>query len=345
VFYRYCEDQLSSLEPRLIREKLIKSGLWMGLRTRPYSRVPRVDAQPSSIFVTAIDTNPLAADPAVLITERRDEFQHGLKVLSALAEGAVHLCTGPNVDVPVTDGVSVHQFAGVHPAGLVGTHIHFIDPVHANKEVWHIGYQDVIAYGQFFTKGRIPTEKVIALGGPQVESPRLIRTRSGADLDQLLAGQTKEGHTRAISGSALSGHTAAGALAYLGRYHNQVTAILEDRERHFISYMSPGVNRHSALPIYLSSLNKGKSFDMTSSTNGSERAMVPLGNYEQVMPLDILPTQLLRALIVGDTQTAQKLGCLELDEEDLALCTYVCVGKYEYGPILRDNLTRIEQEG
>ena len=133
--------------------------------------------------------------------------------------------------------------------------------------------------------------------------------------------------------------------ADLGRYHNQVTAILEGRQREFFRYMSLGTDRHSAMPIYLSALSKGKEVSFTTNTNGSERAMVPLGNYEKVMPLDVLPTQLLRALIVGDTETAQKLGCLELDEEDLALCTYVCIGKYEYGPILRNNLSRIEKEG
>ena len=148
-----------------------------------------------------------------------------------------------------------------------------------------------------------------------------------------------------ISGSVLSGRKAAGAFTYLGRYHSQVSVIEEGAIREAARYLSPGVNRHSAIPIYLSSFNRGKKFNLTANVNGSERAMVPLGQYETVMPLDVLPTQLLRALIVGDTEVAQKLGCLELDEEDLALCTYVCVGKYEYGPILRNNLTRIEKEG
>ena len=337
--------QLVDLERGKLVANLTASGLWAGLRTRPYSKIPAVDAEPQSIFVTAIDTNPLAADPMVVIAERTGDFENGLKVLCRLSGGPVHLCSDANASLPAVEGVSAHTFDGPHPAGLVGTHIHHVDPIVGQKEVWHIGYQDVIAFGQFVTTGRIPTERVVSFAGPLVDSPRLVRTRVGADLAPMLSGQLKAEDARVISGSVLSGRSASGALNYLGRYDNQVTVIKEDADRAFMGYMSPGANRHSALPIYLSGLSRSKSFDMTSNTNGSERAMVPLGNYEQVMPLDILPTQLLRALVVGDTQMAQRLGCLELDEEDLALCTYVCVGKYEYGPILRDNLTRIEKEG
>ena len=345
TFDSVAAADLPGLDRARIVDALVKSGLWTALRTRPYSKVPGVDATPKSIFVTAIDTNPLAADPALIIGERSKDFQNGLKVLTRLTGGTVHLCSAAGVDMPGAQGVMTHKFDGPHPAGLVGTHIHFIDPVVGGKEIWHIGYQDVIAYGAFFTTGRIPTERVVSFAGPQVQSPRLVRTRLGAELSSMVAGQLKEGEARVISGSVLSGRNASNGLAYLGRYHDQVSVIREGRERNFIQYLSVGANRHSSLPIYLSSLTRGRRFDMNSSTNGSERAMVPLGNYEQVMPLDILPTQLLRALVVGDTQMAQRLGCLELDEEDLALCTYVCVGKYEYGPILRDNLTRIEQEG
>ena len=139
--------------------------------------------------------------------------------------------------------------------------------------------------------------------------------------------------------------TSRGAFAFLGRYHVQVSCLHEGRERELLHYLRAGVNKHSVLNIFVSKLMGGRKLAMDTSTNGSPRAMVPVGNYEAVMPLDILPTQLLRLLIVGDTEMAQKLGCLELDEEDLALCSYVCAGKYEYGPILRDNLTRIEKEG
>ena len=141
-----------------------------------------------------------------------------------------------------------------------------------------------------------------------------------------------------------NGHHARGPVAYLGRLCNQVTVLREGHERDLLGYISPGANRFSVMNIYLSRLMPGKRFNFTTTTNGSERAMVPIGAYEEVMPLDILPTQLLRALAVGDTDSATALGALELVEEDLALCTFVCPGKYEYGPILRDNLTTIEVE-
>lgn len=347
VFAAYGEGELAGLDRSKVVDNLVASGSWVALRTRPYSKVPAIDTVPHSIFVTAIDTNPLAADPAVVIAGREQDFVNGLRVLTRLTDGPVHLCTAPGAAVPGADVTKVqrHEFAGPHPAGLVGTHIHFIDPVSATKTVWHIGYQDVIAWGRLFTTGRLDVERVVALAGPQVENPVLLRTRLGADLETLTAGALRAGENRIVSGSVLSGRRAVGPVAYLGRYHIQVSVIAEGREREFIHYLSSGINRYSAMPVYFSALNRSRKFNLTSSTNGSERAMVPLGNYEQVMPLDILPTQLLRALVVGDTQTAQALGCLELDEEDLALCTFMCVGKYEYGPILRDNLTHIEKEG
>lgn len=349
TFAQYDAAELASIGRDKVIENLVESGQWPALRTRPYSKVPALDAKPAAIFVTSIDTNPLAGNPALVIAERCEDFANGLKVLTNLTDGAVNLCTAPESGITGGDveGVQEHSFAGPHPAGLAGTHIHLVEPVGADhdKFVWTIGYQDVIAFGALFTTGKIDNRRVVALAGPQVEKPCLLRTHAGANLDELTAGLLLGGETRLISGSVLSGRKAKGAFAYLGRYHNQVSAIEEGAIREAARYLSPGVNRHSAMPIYLSSFSKGKTFNLTANVNGSERAMVPLGNYEKVMPLDILPTQLLRALITGDTELAQKLGCLELDEEDLALCTYVCVGKYEYGPILRNNLTRIEKEG
>ena len=345
TFTSYSPAQLDGLSSEQVRENLQQSGLWTALRTRPFSKVPAIDATPASIFVTAIDTHPLAADPAIIIAEQPEAFEAGLKVLTNLAK--VFLCKAPNASLPGESlaKVQVESFNGPHPAGLAGTHIHFLDPVSASKSVWTIGYQDVIAVGKLFTSGRLSVERVVALAGPVVEQPRLVRARLGANLDELTAGELQPGANRVVSGSLLGGRTAHGAFAYLGRYHQQVSCLREGKEREMLHYMRPGVEKHSILNIYISKLMAGKKFAFSTSTNGSPRAMVPVGNYEEVMPLDVLPTQLLRALIVGDTEVAQKLGCLELDEEDLALCSYVCAGKYEYGPILRDNLTRIEKEG
>ncbi|WP_250462543.1 Na(+)-translocating NADH-quinone reductase subunit A [Microbulbifer litoralis] len=345
-FASYSADQLGSLTAEQVRQNLVESGLWTALRTRPFSKVPALDAEPVAVFINAMDTNPLAADPAIVIAEQREAFSQGVEILSRLAD-TTYVCTAPDADIPVPEAGNIRRetFAGPHPAGLPGTHVHYLSPVKTGRSVFTIGYQDVIAVGKLFATGKLFTDRVVALGGPQVEKPRLLRTRLGANLDELTAGQLKEADNRVISGSVFGGSTAAGPLAYLGRYHNQVSVLEEGLERPFLHYLRAGNKRFSIFPIYLSRLFKNRLFNFTTSTNGSERALMPIGTYEKVMPLNVLPTQLLRALIVGDTATAQKLGALELDEEDLALCTFVCPGKYEYGPILRDNLTRIEKEG
>ncbi|MDX5299280.1 MAG: Na(+)-translocating NADH-quinone reductase subunit A, partial [Gammaproteobacteria bacterium] len=348
TFQRYAEAELDKLQRDQVVDNLVQSGQWTAFRTRPYSKVPAPDATPNSIFVTAMDTNPLAADPQVVIATDPKAFENGLRVIRKLTQGKVFVCTRPGVklSLPKDGAIEQHGFDGPHPAGNVGTHIHFLDPVSARKSVWHIGYQDVMSIGRLFLTGELDVARVVAVGGPCATKPRLLKTRVGASLDELLAGEKKTGvEVRAISGSVFGGRTSRGSCAYLGRYATQVSLLEEGNKREFLGWLSPGTRRFSKLNIYLSSLTKGRLFDFTTTTNGSERAMVPVGTYEEVMPLDILPTQLLRSILVGDTEQAQKLGVLELDEEDLALCTFVCPGKYEYGPVLRQNLTRIEVEG
>ncbi|MHB1374873.1 MAG: Na(+)-translocating NADH-quinone reductase subunit A [Thauera sp.] len=345
-FARYSDAEIERLDDQTVRSNLIDSGLWTALRTRPYSKVPAIDSRPHSIFVTAMDTHPLAADPTVVIAEHKEDFARGARVLARIAPVVVCHAEGTQLPCSGLANVRAETFDGPHPAGLAGTHIHFLDPVGAHKSVWWLNYQDLIAIGKLFSTGRLWTERIIAVGGPMATKPRLLRTRLGASLDELVAGELVPGKlVRVISGSVFGGRSARGACAWLGRYHLQVSCLEEGTEREMLHYLRAGVNKHSVMNLYLSKLSPGRLFDFTTSTNGSPRAMVPIGNYEEVMPLDVLPTQLLRSLIVGDTDMAQKLGCLELDEEDLALCTYVCAGKYEYGPILRDNLARIEKEG
>jgi Na+-transporting NADH:ubiquinone oxidoreductase subunit A len=346
TFTSYSQNELGSIDREAVVKQLVDSGQWVAFRSRPFSKVPAIDSAPVAIFLTATDTNPLAVDPAMVIAEYNSDFQAGVEVLTNLTEGKVFVCTGDaDVAVPGHERVQLEKFTGVHPAGNAGTHIHHLRPASLEKMVWTIGYQEVIAIGSLFTTGKIWCERVISIGGPQVKEPKIIKTRLGANLDELTEGELKEGDNRVVSGSILNGRKADGALAFLGRYHNQVSVLEEGTERPMLHYCVLGKNRFSALPIYISNLLGRKSWDFTTTTNGSERAMVPVGAYEKVMPLDILPTQLLRSLIVGDTAMAQQLGALELDEEDLALCTFVCPGKYEYGPILRDNLDRIEREG
>ncbi|MDE4081466.1 MULTISPECIES: Na(+)-translocating NADH-quinone reductase subunit A [Enterobacter cloacae complex] len=346
-FAHYGEADLATLSREAVQAQLLESGLWTAFRTRPFSKTPVPGTVPAAIFVTAIDTNPLSADPQPLILAERKAFDAGLTVLTRLTPGKVHVCqaSGGKLGGHPQGQVAFNEFAGPHPAGLVGTHIHFLEPVSLTKQVWHLNYQDVIAIGKLFTTGELHAERIVAIGGPQATQPRLVRTLLGADITALLAGETKEGENRIISGSVLSGRHATGPMAWLGRFHLQVSVVLEGREKELFGWVLPGAEKYSVTRTTLGHFLRHKLFNFSTSTNGGERAMVPIGNYERVMPLDILPTMLLRDLLAGDTDSAQALGCLELDEEDLALCTYVCPGKYEYGPVLREVLTRIEQEG
>ncbi|MEL6895672.1 MAG: Na(+)-translocating NADH-quinone reductase subunit A [Planctomycetota bacterium] len=327
--------------------QLVKSGLWPTLRTRPFGKVPEIDATPASIFVTAVDTNPHAADVALVLAEVREAFDVGVSVLSRLAE-KVFVCKSSDSEISVSgnDNVSTENFDGPHPAGLPGTHIHYLDPVGPGKTVWYVNYQDVACIGQLFLSGKLCNRRVVSLAGPIVEQPRLLRTIAGANLTQLTSGQLQDGRKpRIISGSVLNGRTANAPVDFLGRYSLQVSVLEEGDEREFLGWQKPGFDKYSTLRLFASAANPAMRFDLTTSTGGSKRAMVPMGTYEKVMPLDILPTQLLRALIVGDTDQAQALGALELEEEDLALCTFVCPGKYDYGTLLRNNLHTIETEG
>ena len=336
TFNSYSANELASLAREDVVNNLVNSGLWTALRTRPFSKIPAIDSEPKAIFVSAMDTNPLAADPEVIINGNSDAFQHGLQVLARLTTGDVFVGKAPGANIPVAANAKVNEFAGKHPAGLVGTHIHFLKPVSADNVIWHLGYQEVIAFGKLFTTGELDSSRVISVAGPAAKNPRLVRTTLGANTADLARGESHEGELRVISGSVLSGANAQGVHAYLGRYHVQVSLLLEGRDKEFIGYMMPGANKFSVTRAYLSHFFPKKLFNMTTTTNGSPRAMVPIGNFERVMPLDILPTMLLRDLCAGDTDGAQQLGALELDEEDLALCTFVCPGKTDYGVVLRE---------
>ena len=348
VFDAVNDNALRAIDRGGVTGRLLQSGAWTSFRTRPYSRVPDSDAIPRSIFVTAMDTQPLAGDPGLVIQQNPEAFNTGLIVMSRLTGGRVFLCVGKdwNIQTDTVDRLETVQFGGPHPAGLPGTHIHFLDPVSADRTVWHSDYQDVIAIGHLFSTGRIYTGRVVALGGDLFSRPRMVKTRLGASIEDLLAGEYDSGPScRVISGSLLSGRTATGTNAYLGRYHNQVSLLSEVRQRKLFGWLGVLSRRYTASATFLKKTGHKRKFSFTTARNGRYSAMLPVRVFDKVMPLDILPSSLFRALMVMDTEQAQALGCLELDEEDLALCSFVCPAKQDYGAILRQNLEQIEKEG
>ena len=348
-FDSFTGQAVDSLSGQEVRELLVESGQWTALRTRPFSKVPDPAESCHSIFVTAMDSNPLSADPEVVMESRLADFNRGLEVLAKLTDGVVYVCCSPGSTLgqaPV-EGVMVESFVGKHPAGLAGTHIHILDPVERNKTVWHVGYQDVAAMGSLFETGRLDIHRVVALGGPVVKRPRLLATRIGAETGTLVNDELEPGVHRVISGSVLHGFTSVGEVfGYLGRYTNQVSCLAEDSERKLFGWFWPGFDRFSMTRVFGSAIRGSSArYDFTTTTHGAHRAMVPIGLFERVMPLDIMPTFLLRALLMDDLERAEALGCLELDEEDLALCAFVSPGKEDYDVALRRNLLDVWKEG
>lgn len=357
-FTNFTSTAPGTLTRDQIRSLLVESGLWTAIRERPFSKVASPDRTAEALFITATDTNPLAPIPEVALENRIDDFVLGTSLLAKLIDGPTYLCVGEHSELAETapTGVRVERFAGPHPSGTVGLHIHRLRPVNRHHSVWHIGYQDVAAVGKLFSTGRLDVSRVISIAGPSVVDPRLERTRIGARVSEIVKSDIARAvntadaadgvEIRAISGSVLSGKRTHGdVFDFMGRYDRQISLLEEDRENVFLGWLSPGADLFSVTRVYLSKIFKPERFRFTTSLNGSPRAMVPIGVYEKVMPIDILPTFLLRALIVGDVERAEQLGVLELDEEDLALCTYVCPGKTNYGPLLRKNLEIIEKEG
>ena len=348
-FNRYSEDELDKTNPAEIRSQLIKSGSWTAFRTRPYSKIPGVEEIPNNIFISLLDTQPLSPNPEIITNLNTDNFNFGLKVLKRLVDCPIHVSTGPNsnLDLPEDDQVIKHIFSGPHPAGLVGTQMHYISPASLSNINWTIGYQDVIAIGAQFRTGKVFVERVVSLAGPQVNEPKYLKTRLGACTDEVTAGQLTQRENRVISGSVISGREAIGPYAYLGRYHNQISVVAEpnSKDREFMNWLTPGPRKFSKIPLFLSSLFPKKLYKFKALMNGSDRPIVPIGVYEEVLPLNFLPAMLLRNIVLMDTEKIQALGGLELDEEDLSLCSFVCPGKYDFGSLLRAGLTKIEVEG
>ena len=334
----------------LIIKNLIDSGLWTSFRTRPFSNILKITDSAHEIFISLINSDPLNLDPELYLKHHIEDFNFGLEVISHIPKNCVHISTSidNNLSKITSDKILYHEFEGLHPVGLVGTQIHRISPVSINKTVWTINYQDVAMIGKFFKSGSIDTSRTVALCGPQVEDPCLVKTEIGASISEITSGNTLDGNNRFISGSVLCGREANSYTNYLGRYNAQVSVLreVEKEDREFLNFLRPGLQKHSVLPVFLTKLKeKLLKLNYTTAMNGADRAIVPIGIFEDIFPFNIMITQLLKSIVIGDTELAQKLGILELDEEDLALCTYACPSKYDYGSLLREMLTKIEEEG
>ena len=326
-----------------IKNTLINSGLWNVFRTRPFNRTPNISSSPEALFINCCDTNPLSVDPYEIINIEKDSFDKGLETIKQLFDCDIHLTYQNNNFYNTLSGINYHQFTGPHPAGLVGTHISKIHPVNLNSKVWTANFQDIISIGYLKINKKIKTTKIISLGGPAVFEPSLIKVRHGSNLDEITAGKIDD-NSRVISGSVLHGHESEGVMKYLGYYDSQVSVIPDEVNEIFLNWLMPGSSHHSKLNVFISSFIKPKKYIFNTSIGGGNRAIVPISSYEEVVPMDILVTQLLKSLVVSDIEMAIDLGMLELVPEDLSLCSYVCPSKYDYSSILMDNLNKLYLE-
>ena len=326
-----------------LTELLINTGLWNAFRTRPFNRTPKVGSLPDAVFVNACDTNPLSVDPYFIIDQDRDDFKNGLEALTRLFSCPIH-CTYQNNNFEINvDKINYCQVSGPHPAGLSSTHISQLYPVSINKIAWTINYQDIISLGYLLKNKSLRTHKIIALGGPSVFKPSLISARISGNIDQLTAGKI-DNNSRVVSGSLIYGHASEGIMNYLGFYDSIISAIPDEANDIFLNWLMPGSNLHSKLNVFSSSLLNPNKFTFNVSLNGGDRAIVPVGSYDEILPMDILVPQLLKALVVGDIEQAVELGMLELAPEDLALASYICPSKYDYCSILANNLNNLYLE-
>ena len=297
------------------RQLLLESGLWTGFRVRPFGRIPDPGSAPEAIFVAAIDTYPLAVDPTAVLDDVRGAFARGIELLGLLTDGPVFICQGPGEDlVRSSPNIRCVQFAGPHPAGLPGTHIHRLQPVRPGRCVWQVHYQDVVSIGLLLETGKLAGDRVISLAGPGVRRPRLVRVPAGSSLDELVEGELEEGGTQILSGSAIAGRRSR----FLGRHHWQVTVLLDGQARRRYGWLSSILALRQTEPV------------------------IPSEALEQAFGLGRPIVPLLRALSVGDVETAARLGCLELLEEDLALAAYASGGGQDFPALLRSALDSLE---
>lgn len=301
--------------PEGVRAIMLKSGLWPQLRTRPFERIPDPDSVPDAIFVTAIDTRPHAPDPLAVLSEKMEAFKRGIAALALLTEGPLFVCQ-PDAHplVEAAGPVKVARFSGPHPAGLVGTHIARLFPAVGKTVVWHIGYQDVAALGALLATGHVENTRVVALSGQGLRNSRLVRLPMGADLHDLVRAGLTPGQKHIVSGSALSGRE----VRYLSRYHTQMTVLDAPRPPRR-NWLVDALHKAATVP-----------------------AFIPTQALENAVAADVPIVPLLRALSIGDAETAQRLGCLQLAEEDLALATYATGGGVDFGQKLRAVLDTLE---
>jgi Na+-transporting NADH:ubiquinone oxidoreductase subunit A len=338
----------ATLTTEQIKEKLLISGLWPAIRQRPYHIIADPGDTPKSIFVSGFDSAPLAPDYSFIIENSPDTyFQSGINTLSKLTKGKIHLILegdGNNSRIlEDTEGVEKSYFSGPHPSGNAGVHIHHLDPVNKGETVWYVNLQDVVSIGRLFKDGIYKPEKIVALTGSEVVNPQYYKIITGGSVKLMTVDNIKQTNVRYISGNVLTG-SKINPDGYLGYYDSQITVIPEGNYYEFFGWASPGINKFSFSRTFMASLAKKRNYRLDTNIHGGERAFVLTGQYEKVLPMDIYPMQLLKAIIAEDIDMMENLGIYEIAEEDFALCEFICPSKIEIQSIVRQGLDLMRKE-
>lgn len=344
---KFTQADPSTLSREQVIKNLLNSGLWPTIRQRPYNRIANPVEVPKAIFISAFDTAPQAPDYDFLLKDRDKEFQTGIDALIKLTDGKVHLNIDstypPTSAIANAKGVQINKFRGPHPAGNVGTQIHFIDPINKGEVVWVVSPQDIITIGRLFLEGKYDASRIVALTGSEVENPKYYKTIAGSCVRSITDGNVKEGHLRYISGNVLTGSKVS-ANNFLGFYDSQLTVIPEGDNYEFFGWLTPGIKKFSMSRSFLTWLTPKKEYRIDTNLKGGRRALMITGNFEQVFPMDIFPMQLLKAIIIEDIELMENLGIYEVAEEDFALCEFVDTSKTDIQEIVRKGLDLMYKE-
>lgn len=346
-FKAYRPAEIVGLNREVILKTLLDGNIFPFIRQRPYNKVADPKDIPRDIFISGWNTAPLAVNVDVALRRRLAPLQAGVNVLKTLTSGKIHLSYNKStvsdtlLDV---EGVERHSLCGPHPAGNVGIQIHHISPLSPKDIIWTINIQDVVRIGNFFLTGKFDTTLFTTVGGPGIKNPSHIKSRLGVQIEALIRDNLDEGDKRIISGDVLTGKKSE-IDGFIGFYDSSISVLLEGGEREFLGMLKPGSSktRYSLTNAFLGLQNKFYKFNTLK--NGSERYMVPINAWENMLPMDILPNSLYRAILVEDIEEMEELGIIECDDEDFALCAFACPSKIDLGAAIRQGLDLMEKEG
>ena len=330
-----------------IIDHMLERGVWPFIRQKPYDIIANPSDMPKSIFISAFKSGPLAIDNDFALYGMDELFQKGLDIISKLTNGKTHLNLDGNTNSSKVfsdaKGVELNSFSGPHPAGNVGIQIHHLDPINKGDVVWYLEPQDIIVIARLFTEGKYDVSRIISLCGSEVSKPRYYRTISGSCVANLISDNVKRENNRIICGDVLSGKK-IDKNGYLGFYDTQLTVIKEGNEQEFLGWALPGINKFSMSKSYFSWLFPTRKYNIDTNMRGEERAYVVTGQYEKVLPMDIFPQQLVKAIMIEDIDLMEKLGLYEVGPEDFALCEFVCTSKIEVQSLIRHGLDILRKE-